>query len=445
MILEMAKYMINDTFQQLQFEKYASIMIDGSTKYYHHLVSVLIYSHYKIYFYSINNQSIQTANALSEIIVKCVNNLTQNGCVVVACTTDNAANNIAALNCNNPHAAQCLSQQYFVRQACYAHTVELSIHDLFDDKMEFNEITTTIMKLLKYFKYPPKYTTVRWKSFSQCINYILENMYNSNKLKQLSENEMQNYKALITHLNWDDVSTVVNEMWNLIIQLEKSSYSIEDAPVPLLVTIGRLKAMNSYLANRQAEALIKRFSSTADIHLPMAAFVCTYRGHIVYQKSDEMTKSLILNYAFLGIEEYIHQTKICINPSNAKKLLFEYLQKNIYTQMFEQDAIAFWKNESENILGPIFSPLREIALRLLNIPPTEVPVERIFSSVGQLLDFKRIREKEDLLEAELIIRTKLTLEEAYRNTKNIYMSTDMKAFIHGIWIMAQDEFGCKKS
>lgn len=158
-----------------------------------------------------------------------------------------------------------------------------------------------------------------------------------------------------------------------------------------------------------------------------------------------MTKSLILNYAFLGIEEYIHQTKICINPSNAKKLLFEYLQKNIYTQMFEQDAIAFWKNESENILGPIISPLREIALRLLNIPPTEVPVERIFSSVGQLLDFKRIREKEDLLEAELIIRTKLTLEEAYRNTKNIYMSTDMKAFIHGIWIMAQDEFGCKKS
>ena len=91
-----------------------------------------------------------------------------------------------------------------------------------------------------------------------------------------------------------------------------------------------------------------------------------------------MTKSLILNYAFLGIEEYIHQTKICINPSNAKKLLFEYLQKNIYTQMFEQDAIAFWKNESENILGPIISPLREIALRLLNIPPTEVPVERIF-------------------------------------------------------------------
>ena len=57
-----------------------------------------------------------------------------------------------------------------------------------------------------------------------------------------------------------------------------------------------------------------------------------------------MTKSLILNYAFLGIEEYIHQTKICINPSNAKKLLFEYLQKNMYTQMFEQDAIAFLKN-----------------------------------------------------------------------------------------------------
>ena len=55
MILEMAKYMINDTFQQLQFEKYPSIMIDGSTKYYHYLVFVLIYSHDKMYFYSINN------------------------------------------------------------------------------------------------------------------------------------------------------------------------------------------------------------------------------------------------------------------------------------------------------------------------------------------------------------------------------------------------------
>ena len=68
----------------------------------------------------------------------------------------------------------------------------------------------------------------------------------------------------------------------------------------------------------------------------------------------------------------------------------------------EMDPIAYWKSLPE-------SPLRIVAIQILNIPASSAPVEWVFSLCGNICTSTSVNTAPDLLAA--LVRAKYDLDE----------------------------------
>lgn len=78
---------------------------------------------------------------------------------------------------------------------------------------------------------------------------------------------------------------------------------------------------------------------------------------------------------------------------------FERFVDNLDLMTYDQDPLHFWvEKESE------FKLLSPIALDILSVPATSAPVERSFSTAGDVLGLRRLRLADNNFEAEVMYR-----------------------------------------
>ena len=117
------------------------------------------------------------ASNISEVAIK----IKESGSKLIAVCTDNAKNNIAALDFG-PFSAQMMSNHSFIRFPCVCHDVNLTVKDIFSDK--YNENINAVIEIISFFNEKaksykaldkiPQFKEVRWFSLSKAIFFIIQ-------------------------------------------------------------------------------------------------------------------------------------------------------------------------------------------------------------------------------------------------------------------------------
>ena len=173
------------------------------------------------------------------------------GSKLIAVCTDNAKNNIAALDFR-PLSAQVMSGQNFIRFPCVCHTVNLAVKDIFSEK--YNDILNAVIQIIEFFNEKskidktlgkiPQFKEVRWFSLSKCVLFIL---FHTNVLDEETKNT---YLIIQQKYDWMYISHVLQSIKFLIKKLEKDAASIADIYVNLDFTLKELKAVSKATRNK---------------------------------------------------------------------------------------------------------------------------------------------------------------------------------------------------
>lgn len=276
-----------------------------------------------------------------------------------------------------------------------------------------------LSKLKVFTEKVPQFKEVRWFSLAKCVLFILTH---SNFLDAEGKNA---FNYINDKYNWIYVSSNLNAVKFLICKLEKDSVSIADIYLNLLFCLKQLtqisylypKTDDINLSKDLYDALLNRFSTTVQMHLPILAFFLTGEGlknsfiHEINTQIIPQTKEILKNY----LEKD--------NNADTKALIdfFEKIMQNSRdTYLFycntTLDSVAFWRkiikgeefwishkiiNENEKKIQISFA---KVALEILTIPCSECACERCFSHLGDILMNNKRHMSFDMLNSLMQIR-----------------------------------------
>lgn len=239
------------------------------------------------------------------------------GSKLIAVCTDNAKNNIAALDFR-PLSAQVMAGQSFIRFPCVCHTVNLAVKDIFSEK--YNDILNAVIQIITFFNEKsksdktfgkiPQFKEVRWFSLSKCFLFILLH------INILDEDTKNTYLIIQEKYVWVYISHVLQSIKFLIKKLERDAASIADIYVNLDSTLNELKRF-SFLFQKPSEinlafdfvqTLVRRFSTTVEMKLPFLSFFLTGYG-LNCLKLPTYDKIIIMNIARKTLIEYLNGHK----------------------------------------------------------------------------------------------------------------------------------------
>lgn len=112
--------------------------------------------------------------------------------------------------------------------------------------------------------------------------------------------------------------------------------------------------------------------------------------HFSFNGRDELNKLISQNENAADIlQDPIENA----NTLNIEDLLHQF-QHNVHT--VESSVLEFWNTRKD-------SPLYKVAMAIFSIPPTQVQIERDFSSLGHVFGARRYRLSQELLQAILLL------------------------------------------
>ena len=383
-------------------------MIDGVTRNKNKYQGIILFTSDQLYFLGLEPCEQATGENIAKIIAKTADKIYACGSKLISVCTDNAANNIAALN-YKVFSAQHLSGQNFFRFPCVCHTTNLAAKDIFQGK--YIEIFTATLNLIKYFnelskfklitEKVPQFKEVRWFSLSKCVLFILTH-YN-----YLNQEARTLFDFINNKYDWRYISLNLSVIKLLIVKLEKDCASIADIYLNLKFAFHQLfqisalypKCLETNLSFDLYTSLFNRFTTTVQMNLPFLAFFLTGYGLKSLDNLEEK-KSTILSIAKETLNVYLSNK----SSTEKEKLneLFEYIinfnqQTFLYNCNSTIESVHFWrkiKNEGQfwkdegqfpHDDKKILASFATIALEILSIPCSECACERAFSHLGDLL------------------------------------------------------------
>ena len=303
----------------------ASILIDGAKKCFQEFEGVIIYTHNSLKFLACAAIADQKSATLANLIAKVITLLNRNNTRVVAVCSDNASSNVKALN-GDKDSAQALSDSFFIRQGCGAHSVNLAIMDVFATPL-FKELLNALNTISKYDHGPVQ--TIRWCSVYDVTKHVCDN-YNqicyklsneikatrlTRKLKSLEEVHaaLCAIPRILGSMPLSEVVLVLRYMQRLIQCLESDKSSIVDVFTRVYSTLVDLKRLHQYLfTSLMIKKLENRAINTIQMKLPLLAFLLTKEGLIAYRTAST------------SINRFSAQRDI---SKNAKDAINEYMKK----------------------------------------------------------------------------------------------------------------------
>lgn len=306
---------------------------------------------------------------------------------------------------------------------CINHLLHNTIEKCIKGSSQIQEIVTTASKLVKFFKKSglnvdlnsslKSYTPTRWNTVYTTILSIKNNFTEIKRV--LNEKKLtEKYNTLIEY-HLDLLISILKPFMDASKELEGSSYPTLHLVHP---HINKLKVMCN-TTNDNEPSFIKEFKtklydtliSLVDSHITiyhkLAIFLFPPANQLTQFDSNEQTdvinkcKSLLLHYSN---ESNTDDLPIATNTSTIYSLFEKYVQpiqevhsselrieneiikyKNTKVSLQHDFDLLKWWNDRKNE----FTLLYKLSCRILAIPASSAPSERIFSIARALITDKR--------------------------------------------------------
>lgn len=411
-ILDIAKTHLNDINDKCN-ERFCSILLDGAKRNNKNFYGFIIFTKQRLFYFKIeriiNATSINIVYAIQDLI-NFIN--TETKFELISVCTDHAQNLVTAFDPLKPKSSQWLNDQFFEWVGCFAHLLNLGIRDLFKlDEfciyyIHLNEILN-ICKDLDFPKKVPSFSKTRWESYSKCTNFLNEMKfeilsYFNQEIQDLKNLEIiEKFQTFIKILNSQEFS----ELSQLFKYLSQMSAEIGEDNFLICKVYPKIINFKIFIVNLKTinirtfgNTIIDRIYSSKEIEIAISAFFLTIEGHDYFLNlNDQNEKKNYLN----TIKKYLFRYnafKFKFDESILEEEINEYIGIKKFTI---KDSFAFWEN---NISENKIINLAEIAIRIINMACSELPVERLFSHLKYLYGSKDYNKSEDLLDAQLAIR-----------------------------------------
>lgn len=327
--------------------------------------------------------------------------------------------------------------------------MNLSIKDNFDDK--YKNIKENVIQFLKYFKeiseddrrfgHFPEFKEIRWYSLSTCVSFIISHRIFLDPYYLAKYNEIQ------ILYDWSYIDEILKSLKILMEKFENDSSSIADIFINLKITIKQLMKINELnprnksnnIAEDMINSILNRFTTTANLKLPILAFFFTGKGLQYFNEIDDQAL-ILFETAKDTFEEYIS------NNIHKKELLqfFKYFvqfrkQTFLISQNTTQESFDFWENISKGGTFWSIEPqlindkndhyknisklFARIAIEILTVPCSEAACERAFSHLGDILMNNKRNLSFEMLNSLLIIRmNSIFIHQNEQNSNNFMIN-----------------------
>lgn len=246
------------------------------------------------------------------------------------------------------------------------------------------------LRLLKKLK-PPFLTQIKWKSIAECVDFIYANFNKLiEKIQSLPKSRKQNYMKLIK-FNWKELKDAADVITSFIISMEDNNMRIEFVFIKLFSTISKSNALNNQIAKDLSLELLKTYVKNDNLAVSLAAFLLTSDGSLFYNQCNEEDKEYYYDNGISGIKFCrSFNMKLTTNIRNKFKDHFNQGYK------YRMEPFIYWKM--------IDNELSNVACMILSILCSEAPVERLFGGLSYMVDAASNKMKDDLIDAEMVIR-----------------------------------------
>lgn len=413
-----------------------SFITDGGTVNDNSFYPVVIFTPEKLFLYSLPRLKSTDSTTLAKTFSESLNKLIKNGGTLIASCTDNAANVVRATAMGIKDTIEDYTKQKVIRISCGVHTANLALHDLQAQNPEFSQFTEDLKQIIIFCRTPevkrilkseqakgkiPKWQDIKWNIIHDSLCYIMEN-------KAIVESCLTNislkrdFELVEIPAKWDDYMEILKPFAAFIKNIQTShcllyefyelySKLMEDLENTILEEGLELKA-----------ALISRFNDTADGLLAELCYIFTPKGLDMCRKEfvkfiypeeniDASEEDIVVYKRYIALKDKFIEVAKYYNlyTDQIEYLYFDYLRNHTFTQdkLMNQWRCYVYKevydvHDKKKIDST--KEFTECIIRLLSFPSTEAIVERLFSILEYLFPSSRYSAKDDLMEAQMIIR-----------------------------------------
>ena len=420
-----------------------SIITDGGSLYENQYYVIVYFVQQRLYFGGFKRVMFTDHVTLARMISSSMTEVTENGGIIVGCVTDNAKNlALATTSASQAYpkvntdkqvtSIQEISGIPIIHISCGVHTVNLVLQDLEKVDEKYSKFRTDIMALFKFLrektirtkakgigitKKIPLIQAIKWMSFADAFEFLLENRGKVNEL--LQDPFVMSKKPPVEDIpdEWIAIMQVLRPFNEFLLQAQESSLLLPMFYDKLLKLMRHYDEETDPMAKCILRLLKERFKNTANGSLGLLSWAMTRYGHDYYQarlnplrgaitctQSDERVKLLNERTGLVTEMVKVHEFYGFRADFYVISAMFDFY-------LFEFNLVdGFdWKKlsiKSIEISGQMFSlePFAICAERIMSLPASEAVAERVLSSVQNLFGPSRASSKDDLIESQIIIR-----------------------------------------
>ncbi|KAK8836057.1 hypothetical protein M9Y10_040117 [Tritrichomonas musculus] len=449
-IINYSEKIYRTNFSLLENET-CSLVVDGSTSWSNTYYELAIYKPGMIKHYKLMRIGLSTAQHLSSIIKKTIQNLRDKNISIVGICTDNGPNLKAACDQIQTEFLNGTCEFPLIRFACCAHTAQLIIKDLYHTGTFFGKIAAQSRKLVIWLKKqeirnysqkfnlnsPPTFSEIRWNSIYFCIDYIYQNYYSINDIIEKFKYTKSDLKDDLNDINdYREIIQILEPINIFTCKVESNFATVGDSFKELLKlkeAISNIKNSKNQLHKIVLKKISDRFEDTCDSDVAELAYILTDEGRQWWNQKAKKSNLIIRKLTdlqnideheqkyltdFLDEKERIKKKienlsdSLKLNRYNAVCAFYAFL--NIDSSMYE-NPIQYWKDQTGSVWIYDKKPIAvldssRIAIRILTLPCSEALCERMFSQLKYVHNARRNCLKEDILDSIINIRFEMNIK-----------------------------------
>ena len=421
-----------------------SLMVDGGTQGSKHWLAIGLFSKFGTDFYGLSVTDGSSSELIAKEVASCIDHLRKFHIEIAAAVTDNASNMIAAFDRARETSVQGLTGCNFIRSSCACHTAQLALKDMATNGPMFRVFRNELKELIDWLhlnkvrkelsrinvrEKAPEIIATRWNYEFMALQFVIKYKRQITQVMGIEIGNLNPPLPLIPD-SWEDIMSALRPLKDFSDACENQRSGLVEQYKAYEEALAVLRAMsNNEYATALSHHLQDRFTRTADAQLAHLAYVLTPKG---LQEWRELWKGFEpahpprsqedrerFNNLFreeLALTTKFNEVFLVYHPrSTENRTLMLRYWLHILRVPEETDPRALWmrlsveddvvtRDEFNRPVAFSWTNMALVAQKLLTIPPSESACERTFSSLREVLTDDRISCKEDLINAQMLIR-----------------------------------------
>jgi hypothetical protein len=423
-IVKRAERLRNGIRPDTEGGQYVTLMVYGAASAHRTWLGACIATHRRFYVWRLTALTDQTADSIQACLRDIATDLRKRGFIVVAVVTDNARNEIKAVEDLSSKSFPGLPYAPFVfRIPCLSHTLNLVLVDFAKTAFGKHNIYTDItyiresLPLKARFKIPTPCAT-RWTSLNKFVRYLLMNYSQIVALINTHKQRSRITEAMVRlgRYRWNELEpclAIIDDFVNWASSQSKFMTGAWSRAIAAATQLQHLGDSGNHYGGIFADKLMTRMRETADMSLLILSHLMSRTGVKWYcglpddggdgdlsskESVDRLVRPLLEQFReFLGADATVWYDTW--NEHRSGRGVADGTTTSEYWRTREVDAIA---REHGAPFRP-WSHLATMARILGHLPCSEAAVERLFSLMRLIFGTRSQSMLEDLIEARLFL------------------------------------------